>query len=427
MVAGCPEVLALIPARGGSKSLPRKNILPLGGVPLVAWVITAALEAPAVTRVLVSTDDAEIADVARQFGAEVPFLRPPELARDDTLDWPVFDHVLRWLEGEERYAPELVVHLRPTTPFVRPEDIQRGVELLARTPEADSVRMVSPPLQNPFKMWQVGAEGFLVPLIPLSIPEPYNQPRQKLPPVLWQNGVDLTRRRTVLELRSMTGQRILPLTSSAAGWETWIDIDTAASLDVAECLLRTGKVGVRPPRRWERTSGSAMPARRRTPPKEVRLLVLDFDGVMTDNRVLVSANGDEMVAVNRSDGLGLAALREGGIHVVVLSAETNPVVEARCRKLQIPCYSGMKEKRLKLLELLADRGVPPGDVIYAGNDVNDLGCMELVGFSVAVQDAHPTVLERADLVLSRPGGRGAVRELCDWLLELVRQKTACLG
>ncbi len=389
------DVLALIPARGGSKGLPRKNLRLLGGLPLVAHSIRAALAARSVGRVIVSTDDDEIASVARFYGAEVPFLRPPELAADDTPDLPVFVHALHWLEQHEGYRPEIIVHLRPTTPLVSPEDVDRGVELLQLHPDADAARLVTPPLQNPYKMWRIGADGFLAPLLDCPLPEPYNQPRQKLPPVFWQNGMDLTRRRTILDLVSMTGRKILPLVCSRTDWTSWIDIDTELTLQVAETLF------ARP---------------RRTLSTGIRLLVLDFDGVLTDNRAWLSADGQETVAVNRSDGMGLALLRRSGVEVFVLSAESSALVEARCRKLEIPFRSGVQDKAAEMRRLLAERGLSPAQVVYAGNDVNDLECMALAGCGIAPADAHPEVLRRADIVLRLPGGRGAVRELCDLLL-----------
>ena len=241
------EVLALIPARGGSKSVPRKNIRNLAGHPLVAYSIATARRSRGVGRVIVSTDDEEIAAVARQYGAETPFLRPPELAADDTPDLPVFVHALAWLEQKQGYRPEIVVHLRPTTPLCAAAQVEAGIRLLEEHPDADSVRMVSPPLQNPFKMWQVAEDGFLAPLIASEIPEAYNQPRQKLPPVLWQNGMDLTRRRTILEMASMTGRRIYPLVNTNESWGSWIDIDTETTLQIAEWLVRQGRVKLEPP------------------------------------------------------------------------------------------------------------------------------------------------------------------------------------
>jgi N-acylneuraminate cytidylyltransferase len=152
-------------------------------------------------------------------------------------------------------------------------------------------------------------------------------------------------------------------------------------------------------------------------PERVELLVLDFDGVLTDNRTWVLEDGREVVACNRGDGLGLERLQGKGIHVVVLSSESNPVVAMRCRKLGIECFQGLGNNKLSTLrDLLKARAINPDHVIYVGNDVNDLESMKAVGSGVAVADAHPDVRAVADIVLSNQGGKGAVRELCDILL-----------
>src|SRR5262249_10336849 len=180
------------------------------------------------------------------------------------------------------------------------------------------------------------------------------------------------------------------------------DIDTEADWQRVEWMLgRFDRPLVRPP------------IDRAPFPREIGLIVFDFDGVMTDNRVWVAADGTEWVACSRSDGLGLERLRRLGLALLVLSTEVNQVVAARCRKLGLPCEHGVADKAGRLRDLLADRGVDPSQVIYVGNDVNDLACMRLVGCGVAVADAHADVLAAADFVLSRPGGHGAVRELCD--------------
>ena len=123
------EVLAIVPARGGSKSIPKKNIRPFAGHPLLTYSIAAGLQASLVDRVIVSTDDEETAEIARQYGAEVPFLRPAELALDSTPDLPVFEHALSWLEREEAYVPEWIVQLRPTTPVRPPDCVDRGISI----------------------------------------------------------------------------------------------------------------------------------------------------------------------------------------------------------------------------------------------------------------------------------------------------------
>ncbi len=248
-----PRVLALIPARGGSKSIPRKNVKPLAGHPLLAWSVAAALQAESVTDVLVSTDDEEIAEVARHYGAEVPFLRPASLARDDTPDLPVFEHALLWLERERGVTPELVVQVRPTSPLRPPGLVDEGLARLALDPEAHSLRAVTMPSQNPFKMWTL-AGHYLAPLLPgADEEEPWNRPRQQLPVTFWQTGhLDIARRDTVLRDFSMTGRRIVPLVVDPA---FAVDIDTADHWAFAEWLLSDGGLEVVRPQAASRLRG----------------------------------------------------------------------------------------------------------------------------------------------------------------------------
>ena len=234
------EVLAIVPARGGSKSIPRKNIRLFAGHPLISYSIAAGLAAETITRLIVSTDDGEIAAIARMYGAETPFLRPAELSQDNTPDLPVFQHALTWLTENEGYRPEIVVQLRPTSPFRRAVHIDQAVLRLLERPEADSVRTVCIPFQNPFKMWRIGVDGFIHPLLENGIPEPYNQPRQILPEVYWQTGyVDAAWTDTILIKNSMTGEHILPL---IIGAEEWIDIDSPDDWRRAERLLENGEI-----------------------------------------------------------------------------------------------------------------------------------------------------------------------------------------
>ncbi len=413
------EVLAIIQARGGSKSIPRKNICLLGGHPLVAYSIAAAQAASTVTRVIVSTDDPEITRISCDYGAEVPFIRPAELATDDAVDFSLFDHALRWLEEHESYIPDIVVQLRPTSPF-RPKGlIEAAVNLLQKDPRADCVRTVTPPRQNPYKMWRIGADGYMTPLLASEFAEPYNMPRQKLPPTYWQTGhVDAIRHETIVKKRSLTGERVLPLIVDP---KYCIDIDTFQDWARAEWILVHEDLDIVVPRSGFHHQPSFGDGDRL--PASPKLLVLDFDGVLTDNRVWVTESGNEAVACDRSDGMGLAMLRAQGLEIVVLSTEKNPVVAARCRKLGLPCQQGVDDKAAALRMLAAQRGVELSEVVYVGNDVNDLECLHLAGCGVAVADAHAEVLAAADLVLKRPGGHGAVRELCDLLLDRMRIHT----
>lgn len=230
------EILALIPARGGSKGIPRKNIIIIAGKPLIAYSIEQALASRYITRTIVSTDDAEIAEVARCFGSEVPFMRPSEFAQDLSPDIDVFRHALEWLRDQEGYTCELVVHLRPTGPVRRVELIDKAIETMLNYLEADSLRSVSWPVQTPYKMWRI-VDGCLQPLLQVEgAVEPYCMPRQSLPEVYWQNGyVDIVRPHVVLELGMMCGHKILPFVIR----EPVLEIDYEDSIPrVEEALLK---------------------------------------------------------------------------------------------------------------------------------------------------------------------------------------------
>ena len=234
------EVLAIIPARGGSKSIPHKNIRSFAGHPLIAYSIAAGRAAECVSRLIVSTDDEEIARVSRRYGAEVPFMRPANLAEDNTPDHPVFQHALEWLVEREGYLPEIVVQLRPTSPLRRAWHIDQAVMNLLAHPEADAIRTVCVPFQNPFKMWQIRSDGQMEPLIQTGNREPYNMPRQLLPDVYWQTGyVDAVWSDTILKKGSMTGETILPLIIPPGDW---IDIDSADDWRRAERLIESGEI-----------------------------------------------------------------------------------------------------------------------------------------------------------------------------------------
>jgi N-acylneuraminate cytidylyltransferase len=402
-------ILALIPARGGSKGIPRKNIRSFAGYPLIAWSIAAARQSEWVTRVIVSTDDEEIASVAREFGAETPFLRPAELAQDQTTDLPVFEHALKWLEENEGYRPEIVVQLRPTSP-IRPKNmVDDAIRILMNHEDADCVRGVVPAGQNPFKMWRFnGQDQPLKPLLEVEgIAEPYNAPRQILPPVYWQTGhIDVIRASTILNKHSLTGDVVYPLVIDP---KYTVDIDTLTDWAKYETLVyQSGLEMITPENRS-----------RRPMPEKIELVIFDFDGVVTDNRVWTDQDGREMVAASRSDSMKFKEMREKGIELLVLSSEPNPVVQARAKKLGVEAIHGigMQDKGRVMREVLERKNVEAENVVYVGNDLNDLPCFEIAGWSVAVADAYPEVLRAADYVLKTAGGHGAVREVCELILK----------
>jgi YrbI family 3-deoxy-D-manno-octulosonate 8-phosphate phosphatase len=378
------EVLAIIPARGGSKGIPRKNIRELAGKPLLAHSIAHALEARHVTRVVVSTDDREIETVATEWGAEV-VRRPPAIAGDDSPSEAALIHVLDYLKENEGYEPDLVVFLQPTSPIRKPTDVDAAIDTLVSS-KADSLFSSSP--QHGF-VWRLG------PAEPTSVTYDHQRRprRQDAPTHVMENGSLYVF--CPLGLRENNNRLSGRIATYLMGVPEALQIDEEEDLQLAEHLL------------------AGFDDRRAPDLSGIRLLILDFDGVLTDNRVLVQQDGTESVFCHRGDGWGIATLRRLGVEALVVSTEKNPVVAARCKKLDIACVQGCAEKGPTVAELVGKRGLRMNEVAYLANDVNDLPCFPHVGFPMAVADADPEVKACARYVTRARGGRGAVREICD--------------
>jgi len=229
------KIIALIPARSGSKSVPRKNIRKLCGKPLLSYAIQTALESALIDRVVVTTDNKEIADIAKKYGAEVPFLRPKEISGDYALDIEFHQHAIDWLRENENYTPDLIVNLRPTNPIRSPITVDKAIQTLIDNPDMDSLRSVRISEFSPFKMWTIPRSGILEPIASeVEFHEPYNMPRQLLPICYWQDGyVDVTRYTTIVEKMSTTGKNIIPFLIE----EESIDIDYEESIQQVENIL----------------------------------------------------------------------------------------------------------------------------------------------------------------------------------------------
>jgi YrbI family 3-deoxy-D-manno-octulosonate 8-phosphate phosphatase len=407
-----PEVLAIIPARGGSKGIPRKNIKLFAGAPLLAWSIQAAKDANMVTRVIVSTDDEEIAQVAREWGAEVPFLRPAELAEDSSPDLPLFLHALNWLKVNEGYEPDLLVQLRPTSP-IRPIGlVDEAVETILAHPEADCVRGIVPSGQNPYKMWRLDeSSGQMQPLLGVTgITEPYNAARQSLPKTYWQTGhIDVIRTSSLLEKKSLTGDLILPVMIDP---RYTVDIDQPTDWPKYEALVSDTSLEMVDPVKG-----------RRAFPEKVTTLIMDFDGVFSDDKVYLDEDGHEFVCCDRGDGMGISLLRQyTRITPLIISRDVSTISHARAKKLKIEAFSSVLEKGKAVTALATERGIKPEEIIFLGNDLPDLETYDHVGYFVCPADAQPYVRRHADLVLAHRGGKGAIRELTDLLVEKFKKE-----
>lgn len=234
------EILAVIPARGGSKGVPRKNIKPLAGKPLIAWMIEAAKKSKLITRIIVATDDEEIADIAKKYGAEVPYIQPPEISHDLATDVEFLTYSLQWLEENEGYVPDMVLRVPPTAPLTRPEDIDAGIQKLIDNPDLDAVRPIMETPKHPYKFWKIAASGdVLEPFLPkefTGFDEPHNLQRQRFPKVHMHTGaMDVMWPKTVLELKSTSGKRLGYFFMAP---EHSVNIDHPLDFELAELLLK---------------------------------------------------------------------------------------------------------------------------------------------------------------------------------------------
>lgn len=237
---GKKKVLALIPARQGSKSIREKNIIDLGGHPLLAYSIAAAKLSKYIDRVIVSTDSEKFADIARRYGAEVPFLRPAEFASDDATDLEVVKHALSCLQEHGGYEPEYLVYLRPTTPLRDPALIDSAMEKIISHPAATCLRSGHELRESPYKLF--GKEGdFFVGLFPADPrPEYYNLPRQSFPPVYQPDGyVDIWKRQTVQEKDTLHGEKILACVSPDVG-----ELDNPSDLEFIRFQLEKSQYAI---------------------------------------------------------------------------------------------------------------------------------------------------------------------------------------
>ena len=202
------NILAVIPARSGSKSVKDKNIRLINGKPMMAYSIEHALKSKYINRVIVSTDSEEYAEIAKEYGAEVPFLRPADISQDLSLDLEVFEHALAFLKEKEGYEADIVVQLRPTYPIRNVEDIDKMVELMINDESLDSIRCIAPAKEVAYKMWRENEDGTIRPLL-TDIDEAYNMPRQQLPKIYYQNAcIDVIRGNVITEQHSMSGNKI---------------------------------------------------------------------------------------------------------------------------------------------------------------------------------------------------------------------------
>lgn len=396
---------AIIPARGGSKGIPRKNVRWIHGKPLIGWMIEAARAARLVDRTFVSTDDDEIAAVAASFGAET-IRRPEALSGSLSRSEDALLHALDVLEQRGEALPEVVAFLQCTAPLTTADDIDRTVQLVLGG-DYDCAMTAT---DFHYFVWRRredgGYEG-------VNHDASRRLMRQEREPQYLEVGAVYTMRCAAFRERQYRFFGRIGLHHVPA--DRTLEIDTVEDLALAENLLRRqypSATGAREPAE----AAAALPWVSQLDLSGVRALVFDFDGVMTDNRVAVDSAGVESVACNRSDGWGVRCLRNAGLPVACVSSEADPVVARRCEKLQVPYRHGVDDKAAALKALCREWGLDPAQVAYVGNDMNDAACLRLAGVGLVPRDAQPAAAALADARTRSAGGEGVVREIAEALL-----------
>lgn len=371
-------VVAVIPARGGSKGIPLKNLQKVAGRSLLARAIDAARAAQHIDDVLVSTDHEGIALEAQRAGARV-IHRPDEISGDTASSESALLHVLEEIGATDG----ITVFLQCTSPFIDPASLDSAITRV----KDDRADVVFSATQDHSFLWRLDESDHAEAVGHDAAHRPRRQDRA---PHYNETGAFYVMRTE--GFRTARHRFFGRIEIEEVPLEQAREIDSMSDLT----LVRAIAANHEEPRILD-----------------VDALVTDFDGVHTDDSAFVDEDGREFVRVHRGDGMGVGRLADAGFPFLILSKERNPVVTRRAEKLRVEVLQGIDEKAGALSTWITDRGLDPDRVAYVGNDLNDLAAFSVVGWPIAVADAHPKVLAAARLVLTRRGGLGAVREVCD--------------
>ncbi len=390
------EVLAIIPARGGAKGIPRKNIANIEGKPLIAYTIEQALQSSKISRLVVSTDDPEIFNISIKYGAEV-IERPLEISGDTASSESALLHALDFLKNKENYEPDILVFLQCTSPLTLHTDIDDAIEKLIEKQADCSFTAV------PFHyfIWGYDKSGVLDGINHEKSTRLRRQDRDKQ--FLETGSVYVMKADGFKKHKHRFFGKI---TLHEIPKEHAYEIDEPIDREVVAAIIR---------------------ARHKTSKlnnilNDIEAVIFDFDGVFTDNKVVVLQNGEEAVICDRGDGMGIESIKSLGIPILVLSKEKVPTLLQRCKKLKIECLHGVDDKLNVLSDWFKRNHISHENTIYVGNDINDIECMRFVGCPVAVADAYEEVKKNAKIILDSNGGNRAIRELCDLITSKYTRK-----
>lgn len=376
--------IAIIPARGGSKSIPRKSIIDFAGKPLLAWTIEQAIASSFIDEVYVTSDSKDILKIAADYGAKI-IQRPRNISSDTASSESALLHALSQLRENIDY----IVFLQATSPLRKSDDIDNAIRKIIKD-KADSLLSLTEAQEF---VWRK-SKGKIN-----SVTFDYKNRRrhQELEKIYYENGsIYVFKPKILQKYKNRLGGKITEYIMQP--WQR-ADIDDYLSFEWCQWLY------------YKYSSDMA----KKDILSKIELIAYDFDGVMTDNKVFVDQIGNEAVCVNRSDGLAISLIKAKGIPQVILSSEKNSVVKRRADKLNIPCLSGDEDKKSILKKYLDIKNINKDNVIFVGNDINDKEVMRYVGCPIAPNDACKEIKDLARIITKSNGGGGIVRELFDML------------
>jgi N-acylneuraminate cytidylyltransferase len=384
-----PNIISIIPAHGNSKEIPKKNLIDFCGKPLLSWSIQQARRSKKILEVYVTSDDDEILSVAHQYGARL-IKRPTELSTDTATSTSALLHALDTIQSDGTNI-DLVVFLQVNSPLREAKDIDGAIEMLYKE-QADS--LFSSVKLKDFIIWEKMEKGFK------SLNYDFQRclRHRDVKPQYMENGsIYIFKPEVLRTYNNRLGGCIA--TYEMDFWQTW-EINSLEDKALCEWFFENRIL-----RKLYSLSVN-----------QIDLIVYDFDGVMTDNRVLTLADGTEGVLANRADGLAVNLIKDTGISQIILSTEANPVVKVRAAKIGLPVLFNISDKAETLRSYCLVNGYDLSRVVYIGNDANDLEAMRSVGMAIAPADAHACIKRVAHMVLKSPGGHGVIRELADTIL-----------
>ena len=368
--------IGIIPARGGSKGLPGKNIKNIAGFPLIYWTIEAAKSSKLLDDFYVSTDDDDIAIIAKNYGAKV-LNRPKELAKDDTTTLAVLKHIINELDCEN------IIVLQPTSPLRNDDTIDTCIDEYING-EFDTL-----------------ATGFYTKIIEYGSHQ--NLRRQDIKGFFYDDGNIYIINKQLIKRNKWFGNNIC---KKVLNKELNYEIDDEVEFRIIEGLL------------WNRLLKGVQVSSLYEDLSNIKLFAMDVDGVLTDAGMFYSEFGDELKKFNTRDGKGIELLRKIGIKTAIITSENTKIVEKRAKKLKVDyLFQGIKnDKDLVLKKIAKELGISLKNVAYIGDDVNDLSALKIVGLPITVKNATKKNKEISKLIVPLNGGNGCVRYVCDLII-----------